>query len=59
MKEKITGSGPHGFIKWKSCINNLIVFYTVISLVVQVRAVYAVYLDFSKVFDTHLPIMPS
>ncbi|GAB0183596.1 mitochondrial enolase superfamily member 1 [Grus japonensis] len=52
-KKKVIGSGQHGFIKGKSCLTNLIVFYDgMTGWVDEGRAVDVVHLDFSKTFDT-------
>ena len=43
----------HGFMKGRSCLTNLISFYSwVTRLVDEGKAVDVVYLDFSKAFDT-------
>ncbi|GAB0209629.1 mitochondrial enolase superfamily member 1 [Grus japonensis] len=43
----------HGFMKGRSCLNNLISFYDKVThLVDEGKAVDVVYLDFSKAFDT-------
>jgi len=43
----------HGFMKGRSCLTNLISWYDqVTQLVDEGEAVYVVYLDFSKAFDT-------
>jgi len=43
----------HGFIKSRSCLTNLISFYDLVThLVDEGKAVYVVYLAFSKAFDT-------
>ncbi|GAB0192666.1 mitochondrial enolase superfamily member 1 [Grus japonensis] len=52
-EKKVTGSGQHGFTKGKLCLTNLIAFYDgMIDCVDEGRAVDAVYLNFSKAFDT-------
>ncbi|KAK4821580.1 hypothetical protein QYF61_023487 [Mycteria americana] len=44
---------PHGFRKGRSCLTNLTSFYNKVTrLVDKGKAVVAVYLDFSKAFDT-------
>ena len=51
----MTGSSQHGSNKEKSCLTILIAFYDeMIGLVDMGRAVDAVYLDFSKAFDTFM-----
>ncbi|GAB0208304.1 mitochondrial enolase superfamily member 1 [Grus japonensis] len=54
VEEKVViRSGQHGFSKGKSCLTNLIAFYDgMTSWVDEGKAVDAVYLDFSKAFDT-------
>ncbi|KAK4815918.1 hypothetical protein QYF61_010175 [Mycteria americana] len=43
----------HGFMKYRSCLTNLISFYDKVThLVDEGKAVDVVYLDFSKAFDT-------
>ncbi|GAB0185764.1 mitochondrial enolase superfamily member 1 [Grus japonensis] len=43
----------HGFMRGRSCLTNLISFYVKVTrLVDEGKAGYAVYLDFSKDFDT-------
>ena len=45
----------HGFMKGRSCLTNLISFYDKVTyLVDEGKAVDAVYLDFSKAFDTFI-----
>ncbi|GAB0175875.1 mitochondrial enolase superfamily member 1 [Grus japonensis] len=52
-EKKVIRSGQHGFTKGKSCLTNLIGFYdSRIGWIDERRAVDAVYLDFSKAFDT-------
>ncbi|PKU43815.1 rna-directed dna polymerase from mobile element jockey- hypothetical protein [Limosa lapponica baueri] len=52
-EKKVIGSGEHGFIKGKSCLNNLIAFYDEKTIWVdEKRTVPVVYPDFSKAFDT-------
>ncbi|GAB0179021.1 mitochondrial enolase superfamily member 1 [Grus japonensis] len=51
--KKIIRSSQYGFTKGKSYLTNLITFYgEMAGLVDEGRAVYIVYLDFSKAFDT-------
>jgi len=57
-EKKVIRSSQHGFTRWRSCLNDLVAFYDVISGWVDGgRAVDLVYLDFSKAFDT-LPQQP-
>ncbi|PKU32960.1 hypothetical protein llap_16734 [Limosa lapponica baueri] len=52
-KEKVIGSGQHGFTKGKSCLTDLIAFCDgMTGWVDEGRAVDVVYLDFNKGFDT-------
>ncbi|GAB0183029.1 mitochondrial enolase superfamily member 1 [Grus japonensis] len=52
-EKKVIRSGQHGFTKGKSCLTNLIAFYDgMTGWIHEGRAVDAVYLDFSKAFDT-------
>jgi len=47
------GPSQHGFMKGRSCLNNLIFFYDQVTrLVDEAKAVDVVYLDFSKALDT-------
>ena len=51
--KKVTRSSQHGFTKGRSCLTNLIDFYHgMTGWVNEGRAVDAVYLDFSKAFNT-------
>ncbi|GAB0208922.1 mitochondrial enolase superfamily member 1 [Grus japonensis] len=53
VEEKVIGSDQHGFTKGKSCLTHLRAFYDgMTGWVDEGRAVDAVYLDFSKAFDT-------
>ncbi|GAB0182744.1 mitochondrial enolase superfamily member 1 [Grus japonensis] len=50
---KATETSQNGFMKGKSCLSKLIVFYNVMgSFTNEERAVDISYLDFSKAFDT-------
>ncbi|GAB0199220.1 mitochondrial enolase superfamily member 1 [Grus japonensis] len=52
-EKKFIGSHQHGFTKGKSCLTNLRAFYDGMKCWVdEGRAGDAVYLDFSKAFDT-------
>jgi len=51
VEQVVLRSSQHGFTKGKSCLTNLIAFYDG-RTVEEGRAVDAVYLDFSKAFDT-------
>jgi len=52
-EKKVIKSSQHRFTKRKSCLTNLIAFYDGITgCVDEGTAVDAVYLDFSKAFDT-------
>jgi len=52
-EKKVIRSGQHEFNKGNSCMTNLKAFYDVMTDWVDAgRAVDAVYLDFSKAFDT-------
>lgn len=47
--KKVIGNNQHGFMKGKSCLTNLIVFYDeMTALVDEVRAEDIVYLKYSK-----------
>ena len=53
IKKQVMGNSQNGFIKGKSCLLSLIVFYDETGgLVDEGRAVAAVYLVFSNAFDT-------
>jgi len=53
VEEKVIRSSQPGFTKEKSCLTNLTGFYDgMTSWVDEGRAVDAVYLDFSKAFDS-------
>ena len=54
LEEKtVIRSSQHGFTNGRSCLTNLLAFYDVITVWIDTgRAVTAVYLDFSKAFDT-------
>jgi len=46
----------HGFMKGRSCLNNLVSFYDQVThLLDEEKAVAVIYLDFSKAFDTCFP----
>ncbi|CAM4580634.1 unnamed protein product [Caretta caretta] len=52
-ERKVIRNSQHGFIKGKSCLTNLIVFYDEITgSVDEGKAVEVLFLDFSKAFDT-------
>ncbi|CAM4558309.1 unnamed protein product [Lepidochelys olivacea] len=52
-KRKVIRNSQHGFTKGKSCLTNLIAFYDEITdSVDEGKAVDALFLDFSKAFDT-------
>lgn len=48
--KKVTGSSQHWFTKGKSCLTNLMAFYSDMTIY-KGRAVDDIYLDFSKGFD--------
>ena len=54
MKKKVvTGNNQHGFTYGKSCLTNLMAISDKITgLVDKGRAMNAIYLDFSKAFNT-------
>ncbi|PKU34706.1 rna-directed dna polymerase from mobile element jockey- hypothetical protein [Limosa lapponica baueri] len=50
---QVMGPSQHGFMKGRSCLNNLICFYDKVTcLVDEGKAVAVVSMDFRKVFDT-------
>ncbi|CAM5167636.1 unnamed protein product [Natator depressus] len=52
-ERKVVRNSQHGFTKGKSCLTNLIAFYDEITgSVDEGKAVYVLFLDFSKAFDT-------
>ncbi|CAM4561181.1 unnamed protein product [Caretta caretta] len=52
-ERKVIRNSQHGFTKGKSCLTNLIAFYDEITVSVdEGKAVDALFLDFSKAFDT-------
>ncbi|PKU46366.1 rna-directed dna polymerase from mobile element jockey- hypothetical protein [Limosa lapponica baueri] len=52
-EQEIIGSGQHGFTRGKSYLTNLVACYDVITVWLdEGRAADAIYLDFSKAFDT-------
>ncbi|CAM4531860.1 unnamed protein product, partial [Lepidochelys olivacea] len=55
-ERKVIRNSQHGFAKGKSCLTNLIAFYDEITgSVDEGKAVDALFLDFSKTFDTVSP----
>jgi len=53
QNNQVMTPSQHGFMKGRSCLNNLISFYDMVTCLVDERkAVDVIYLDFGKAFDT-------